>query len=360
MDRNRRNKSDNKKKKKRIGTVAVKVISAVFSLIFLILGVGCIYLYGLSNSYNYEDVSIKRPVQEITNEVGEVVATEPEILKLDSESGNLLSDPYVLNILLFGADQYGDQGNSDTMILMSIDNRREKIKLTSFLRDTYISIPGYGSYKLNAAYANGGAALSIQTIESNFGIKIDRYAVVNFETFKEIVDIIGGVDIELTADEIAYINAQIAQNNQSEYLPWDTQEGIVRLNGQQALWHARNRGGYVNGTYFYMNDDWGRVGRQRAFIDAVIGSVKDASLPELVQIVNSVGPYITTNLKTSEISTLVSGALTYLNYDIEELTMPEDNWEDVYFEHAGRCLGIIDWNLARRAVAEFIYEDSVM
>lgn len=341
-------------------TIAIKIVCCLFSLIFLVTGAVCLYVYGLSTSYNYEDVTIKRPVQNVTNAAGEVVATEPEILKLDSESGNLLSDPYVLNILLFGADQYGDQGNSDTMILMSIDNRREKIKLTSFLRDTYIAIPGYGSYKLNAAYANGGAALSIQTIESNFGIKIDRYAIVNFETFKEIVDIIGGVDIELTADEIAYINAQIAQNNQSEYLPWDTEEGIVRLNGQQALWHARNRGGYVNGTYFYMNDDWGRVGRQRAFIDAVISSVKGASLSELVQIVNSVGPYITTNLKTSEISTLVSAAPTYLSYEIEELSMPEDNWEDVYFEHAGRCLAISDWNLARRTVIEFIYEDSVI
>lgn len=353
------NKGAGYKNTSRKNTFLTKFICVILSLILMLGGVACLAYYKTISSIGYKDVNTNNSDVNPTVYVDSTEVTEPEILTLDTNSGDLLSDPYVLNILLFGADQYGDQGNSDTLILMSVDNRREKIKLTSFLRDTYVSIPGYYSAKLNAAYALGGAELSIKTIESNFGILIDRYAIVNFETFKEIVDIMGGVNIELTDDEIAYINAQIAQNYQSEYLPWDTQAGIVNLNGQQALWHARNRGGYVNGTYFYMNDDWGRVGRQRAFLNAVMDSLKDASLTEIVQIVNSVGPHITTNLKSSEITTLVSAALTYLSYDISELSMPEDNWESVEND-AGKCLGIIDWNLARRTVAEFIYEDSVI
>ena len=354
-----RSRSDITKKMRKV--IGAKIICTILSIVCLISSVGILYIHKSLNSIVYDngtDKPVPQPTY-ATDEEGSYIVTEPEILTLDTNSGNLLSDPYVLNILLFGADQYGDEGNSDTMILMSIDNRHEKIKLTSFLRDTYIAIPGYGSNKLNAAYANGGAKLSIQTIESNFGIKIDRYAVVNFETFKEIVDIMGGVDIELTDDEIAYINAQIAQNYQDDYLPWDTEAGMVHLNGQQALWHARNRGGYVNGTYFYMNDDWGRVERQRAFLDAVMASLKDANLADIVRIVNAIGPHITTNLKSNEITTLAAGALTYLNYDIEEMTMPEDNWQEVT-NHAGKSLGIIDWNLARRTVAEFIYEDSVI
>lgn len=346
-------------KKRRKKLIITKVICVLLAILCLVGGVGCLAYYKTLSSIGYEDLNNDTLVVN-TDASGNVIVTEPELLTLDTNSGNLLSDPYVLNILLFGADQYGDQGNSDTMILLSIDNRHEKIKLTSFLRDTYIAIPGYYSSKLNAAYALGGAELSIKTIESNFGIKIDRYAVVNFETFKEIVDIMDGVDIELTADEIAYINAQVAQNGQDDYLPWDTQEGLVHLNGQQALWHARNRGGYVNGQYFYMGDDWGRVGRQRAFLNAVMDRLRSsASLTEIVQIVNAVGPNITTNLKSSEITTLVAGALTYLSYDMEELSMPEDNWEEVS-NSAGKSLGIIDWNLARRTVAEFIYEDSVI
>lgn len=347
---------ENKKRRKKL--FATKVVCILLAILCLVGGIASLAYYKTLSGIGYQDINNNTPVTN-TDVSGNVIETEPEILTLDTNSGSLLSDPYVLNILLFGADRYGNEGNSDTLILMSIDNRHEKIKLTSFLRDTYISIPGYGSNKLNAAYALGGAELSIKTIEANFGIKIDRYAVVNFETFKEIVDIMGGVDIELTYDEIEYINAQVAQNNQSDYLSWDTVEGIVHLNGQQALWHARNRGGYVNGTYFYMNDDWGRVGRQRAFLNAVIESMRDATLTEIVQIVNAVGPSITTNLKSSEVTTLVAGALTYLNYDMEELTMPEDNWEEVT-NFAGKSLGIIDWNLARRTVAEFIYEDSVI
>jgi len=346
-------------KKKRKKLILTKFICVILALLCLAGGVASLAYYNTLMSFNYQDVDTQTQ-QTQTDADGNVVVTEPGILTLDSNSGNLLSDPYILNVLLFGADRYGDEGNSDTLILMSIDNRHEKIKLTSFLRDTYISIPGYYSSKLNAAYAIGGPELSIKTIESNFGIKIDRYAVVNFETFKDIVDIMDGVDIELTYDEIEYINAQIAQNWQDDYLPWDTEEGIVHLNGQQALWHARNRGGYVNGQYFYMGDDWGRVERQRQFLDAVMDKLRNsASLSEIVQIVNAVGPNITTNLKNSEITLLVSGALTYLDYDMEELSMPEDNWESVKNE-AGDCLAIIDWNLARRTVAEFIYEDSVI
>ncbi len=348
---------DNKKRRKKL--IITKAVCVVLAILCLVGGVASLGYYKTLMSFNYQDVdtSTRQPQ---TDANGNVIVTDPEILTLDTNSGNLLSDPYILNILLFGADQYGDEGNSDTMILMSIDNRHEKIKLTSFLRDTYVYVPGYYDTKLTHAYSYGGAQLSIQTIEANFGIKIDRYAVVNFETFRDIVDIMDGVDIELTYDEIQYINAQVAQNGQDDYLPWDTEEGIVHLNGQQALWHARNRGGYVNGQYFYMGDDWGRVERQRAFLDAVMNKLRSsASLTEIVQIVNAVGPNITTNLKSSEITMLVSGALTYLGYEMEELSMPEDNWEAIENE-SGECLAIIDWNLARRTVAEFIYEDSVM
>ena len=348
---------ENKKRRKKL--IITKFVCVLLAILCLFGGVASLAYYGTLTSFNYQDVNSVKP-QTQTDADGNLIVTEPEILTFDTNSGNLLSDPYILNILLFGADQYGDEGNSDTMILMSIDNRHEKIKLTSFLRDTLVYVPGYYDTKLTHAYSYGGAELSIQTIESNFGIKIDRYAVVNFETFRDIVDIIGGVDIELTYDEIEYINAQVAQNGQDDYLPWDTEEGIVHLNGQQSLWHARNRGGYVNGQYFYMGDDWGRVQRQRAFLDAVMDKLRSsASLTEIVQIVNAVGPNITTNLKSSEITTLVSGALTYLDYDMEELSMPEDNWETVE-NSSGECLNIIDWNLARRTVAEFIYEDSVV
>ncbi len=347
--------ASNKKTKKKL--LIIKVLCSVLSVVFLVVGVVSIVYYSTINQFQYKDIN-KNP----NKPTGSASSTDPmgsELLIIDNEDGNLLTDPYILNIMLFGADQYGNQGLSDTMILLSIDNRHEKIKMTSFLRDTYISIPGYYSTKLNAAYSLGGAELSIQTIEANYGIQIDRYAIVNFETFKEIVDIMGGVDVELTQDEIYYINDQIAQNGQSEYLPYDTQAGIVHLNGQQALWYARNRGGYVNGTE-YGGSDWDRVERQRNFLNAVIDELKtSASLTEIVQIVNAVGPNITTNLKNSEITMLVSGAMTYLSYDIEQLSMPTDGTWSYGYNEAGSVILVDDWYQARFDLAKFIFEDSV-
>lgn len=355
--------SQNKRKptKKRGAIIAVKVISYVLSSIFLLAGlvivVGYSYYTNTLNKINYKDLDNKVVVTpDKNNEESE--DKEPEILVLDYERGDLLSDPYVLNIMLFGADQYGNEGLSDSMILLSIDNRHEKIKMTSFLRDTYISIPGHWSSKLNAAYAYGGAELSIATIESNYGIRVDRYAIVNFETFKEIVDIMGGVDIELTQDEIYYINDQITQNGQSEYLPWDTQEGIVHLNGQQALWYSRNRGGYVNGTE-YSGSDWDRVERQRKFLNAVIDDMSSASLTELVDIVNAVGPNVTTNIKNSELTSLVAGAPNYLKYKVEQVSIPTDGTWGYGFNEAGSVILVNDWDRARYDLAKFIYEDSV-
>ncbi len=349
--------SSNSRKKSKRKTIIIKVICAVLSAVFLLTGSASIIYYSTLNKINYEDIN-KTPTNKKPGTQTSTDTTDPDLLILDDESGSLLSDPYILNIMLFGADQYGDAGLSDTMILLSIDNRHEKIKMTSFLRDTYISIPGYYATKLNAAYALGGAELSIATIESNYGVQIDRYAIVNFETFKEIVDIMGGVDVELTQEEIWYINDQIAQNGQTEYLPYDTEPGIVHLNGQQSLWYARNRGGYVNGTE-YGGSDWDRVERQRKFLNAVIDELKSSSLTEIVQIVNAVGPSITTNLKNSEITTLVAGALTYLSYDIEQLSVPTDGTWGYGYNEAGSVILVNDWNQARYDLAKFIYEDSV-
>ncbi len=356
---NAKKNSANKKALRR--NIAIRITSGVFALLFAFAGFVCFWVYtdiiGSSqyksaelNKNNKDKVSVTLPEgQEYTGPVEENVYNEQDLLSTDD----------VLNIMLFGADRYGDQGLSDTMILLSLDNRNKKIKMTSFLRDTYVSIPDYYPHKLNLAYSLGGlyegnaAGLSIKTIEANYGIRIDRYATVNFSTFMDIVDILGGVELYVTENEIGYINAQIAYNGQSEYLY--ASEGMVTLNGQQALWYARNRGGFG-----YGGDDWDRTDRQRKFLEAVINDVKDASLSELIQIVNSVGPNITTNLKKTEIQALLTRALTYLNYDIEQCHMPPDGmWSYGWDDYAGSIIVVDDWDGARRTLAEFIYEDKV-
>ena len=351
--------SDSSKKKstKKIVYLGVRIASGVFALIFAVLGAVSFYFHNTLSSINYEpgpDNSENDNTQitvAITNDEGENV-TVPPIEDDVVVNQALLTDDNVLNIMLFGTDSAGSL--SDTMILLSIDNNNKKIKMTSFLRDTYVRIADIGyNHKLNYAYASGGVSRSIKTIEGNFGVRIDRYASVNFDSFKKIVDILGGVELYLTADEIGYINAQIQYNGQSEYLY--ASEGMVTLNGQQALWYARNRGGFG-----YAGDDWDRTDRQRNFLEAVINNIKDASLTELVQIVNAVAPNITTNLKKTEIEALLARALTYLDYDIEKCSMPSDGtWGYDSVDGVGSIIRINDWDTVRLDIAEFIYEDMV-
>ena len=268
----------------------------------------------------------------------------------------LYAHDQVTNILLIGTDSKSDWGRSDTLMLLSLDNIHGKIKLTSFLRDTLVSIPGYSPDKLNAAYAYGGTSLCIDTIEYNFGVQVDGYAILNFATFKNLINAVGGIDVYLTQDEINYINAQVAQNGQKCYLPEGTTEGTVHLTGAQALWQVRNRGGEVNGEYFY-GTDWDRVDRQQRMFSGIIDSLRYLSFDEVSNMAYTVLPYVTTDLSADELAGHISNAPAYLSYSLERATFPTDYWQNSYYDYAGSVLEITDWKSLRRDVATFVYEN---
>lgn len=346
-----------------------RITCLVLSIIFLLSGGAMLYYYSLLNSLNFDDFSTPSSNKGSANNTPSA-NIEGSGTNLSISEGELLQHPKELNIMLFGEDNsHGDtHGRSDTMIMMTIDNNHKKLKLTSFQRDTYVYIPGHGYDKLNSSYNYGGAKLSIQTIESNFGIKIDRYAVVDFDSFKKIIDTLGGVDIEITQDEIDYINYQMYKNNQTSNPTTITDPpGVVHLNGQEALWYARNRGlskGEDGNTIGLDGDDWDRTSRQRKLLETIFDSMRNADLGQIVSIVSSVGPLVTTNLKKDEITALVSHALTYLTYDVEQYYIPETGlW---YYDDNTLINGsytstikISDLNAQRMAFAKFVFEDLV-
>lgn len=343
---------------------ARRVVAVFLSLIFIFFGSFIIYYYRTLDSFNFDNFSNNKNTDATTE--GDAPDLGDGELNTNMDSG-LLNDPMVLNVMLFGsdvrADSGEDYGRSDSMILLSVDNRHDKIKLTSFLRDTYVEIPGYGMGKITTAYSYGGPELAIETVEHNFGIKIDRYAVVGFDAFENIVDTLGGIDLELTQDEIDYINHQRAINNQTDTLTEITDPpGIVHLNGSQALWHVRNRGWdytQYGDPYVFEGDDWDRTDRQRKFLNAVMEDMKSASLPQLIQIVSEIGPMITTNLTKSEITTLVMNALTYLGYDMVETTVPNNYWGYETTSDGQSIIQIYDFDAARKELAVFLYEELV-
>lgn len=354
--------SPKKKKNKGLG---FRIFVLVLSLIMLLAGSGLLYYYKVLDQMNFKELEPAEAPAATT------VTTETTV-SVKNGGNTLLSSDNVLNILLFGQDTPAseeDHGRSDTTILLSIDNVNKKLKLTSFQRDTYVSIPGHGDNKINSAFTFGGERLSIDTIESNFGIKVDKYATVDFSSFREIIEALGGVDIELTQEEIKYINAQIDVNDQTDvtkFLTYDEtkEKQMMHLDGYQALWYARDRGEMNlggNPDYSFSGDDWDRTSRQRNLIQTIIKNLReDASLPELVAVANKIGPLVTTNLKKGDITFLVSNMMTYIGYDMEELSVPTTNkWGYGTTPDGQSVIVINDWDGVRSDIAKFIYESSV-
>ncbi len=329
-------------------------LSIFIAIVLMITGAGMIYYYNALDSLNFKEIDDETlPTQATSLE-------EPGDINTGLSEGDLLSDSKILNVMLFGEDNHSKNttGRSDSMILCSIDNRSKKIKLTSFQRDTYVYIPGNGYNKINSSYSLGGAALSIKTVEANFGIKIDRYAVVDFDSFKKIIDVLGGVTMDITADEAGYINWQMYINKQaSDRNTLEEVDGSVKLTGQQALWYARNRGFAEEGySVTYSGDDWDRTERQRKLLETVFKSLKNASLAQIVSIVSEVGPLVTTNLKKDEITGLVSHALSYIKYDVKQYNIPQQGlWSYANDTYAGSIIRIDDMATCRKKLAKFVF-----
>lgn len=243
------------------------------------------------------------------------------------EIENVSKEPFkedgVKNILLIGNDSrsQGDDGRSDAMILISISNKTKKIHMTSILRDIYVEIPGHKGNRLNAAYAYGGAELLMETLEENFDIHVNRYMLVNFQAFAQVVDAVGGVDIDVTNEEVQYINGYLVEYNQLEgraegtdYLD-SSLSGTLHLNGPQALAFCRNR---------YIGSDFARTERQRKVLGAIFDKAPSALLTNTNELANGVLSNVKTNLTKSEISGLVMQAPSMVGYELVQGSIPLD------------------------------------
>ena len=241
------------------------------------------------------------------------------------ESGTVTTEPMkeegVINILLIGNDsrKQGEDGRSDAMILVSISNETKTIHMTSLLRDMYVEIPGYKNNRLNAAYAYGGPELLMETLEVNFDIPVNRYMLVNFQAFANLVDVAGGVDLELTNEEVKYINGYLVEYNILEGRPEGTDyldptlSGIVHLNGPQALAYCRIR---------YIGTDFARTERQRKVLSAIISKAPATLLSNPIEMINGILPNLTTNLTEAEVRSLSLQAAKLLTYDIIQGSVP--------------------------------------
>ena len=232
----------------------------------------------------------------------------------------------VENILLIGLDGTNDKlpKRSDTMIILTIDKLNKSLKLTSLARDTLVKIPGRGEEKLTHAYAYGQEELLMQTINENFDLDIKDYAVVNFKSFIDIVDIIGGVDINVNEKEIHHLNEVIKEcysvnHDDAKNIEYITSSGNHNLNGYQALAYARIR----KLDTIYKRDE-----RQRLILTNIAHKLSDVSISKYPQIAKSILRHIKVNIAFNKIIDLAFIAHELASYDISQLEFPISEYRE--------------------------------
>lgn len=353
-----------KKSKKKL---VRNILILVFSAIFLIAGGGCVYADHLIGSINFvtesdpDDGTSKVQTGDIFEKPVETSSSEVSIDNAKSGLINgLLHDDAVTNILLLGTDDYqaNDTGRSDTMLLVSVDSRHKKLKLTSFMRDTLVDIPGIGNYKLNWAYslAGGGADGArkvVATIENNFGIDIDRYVIVDFSAFPQIIDSLGGVEIELLDETDSYGNTEADLINKDSGDENQVHTGWNNLSGLQARYYSRIRD---------IGDDFERTERQRKVFSAAVAKLKTANILTIRSLLAEVLQVVTTNMTPDEVLSLAANAMTYVNYPISQYRVPPDGeWYSHYDKSDGKgdCVAISDFAVTKANLAAFLYENDI-
>ena len=315
-----------KQKKRHIAGKLILCLILIF--ILFILGIGC-YAYmtfdSLLEQVNYVEY----------DDVNDYIS-----------SSSLYSSDSVLNILVIGVDDDNGTGvsRSDSMMLVSLDTENEVIKLTSFLRDMWVYIPGYSYAKLNAACTYGGADLVIDTIEYNFRVDIDGYVLIDFDTFIDIVDALGGITVDVSESEAAAM---------AEFDCIVEAGENVHLDGEQTLWYARIR----------KNDsDFARTERQREVATLLLEKLSQKNISEILELARVAVNGVETSLTTDEIKSLLFNTstmttfLSYLSYDIEQLQIPQDGtwWNSTI---SSQAVLEFDSDANIEALYNFLYND---
>lgn len=329
------------KKKSPVKKIIIAVVS-VLTALFIILNIVLLVLVGKVN----------------------VVQTG----KRDETIQPFMQSDDVKNILIIGSDTRDPEqaGRTDSMIIVSINKKKKEITMTSLMRDMYLPIVGYskdgtkmyddedpdGLYrnKLNAAYVFGGAELLMDTIQYNFGLKIDEYFYIDFNSFMSIIDSLGGITLKVTDEEAEEMNVGIREHNRllgrnmtDDYL---TKGGELLLNGNQALSYARLRN--------VGNADFQRTQRQRIVLNKIIEKVNDVGPIKKFSFIKSVMENLSTNMSKSDLFFYGYKAPFYLGYTIKELRIPGDS-DYEFGTHNGQSTLDIDLPKCRDAMKKAIF-----
>lgn len=309
------------KKKK----IIVSVVAAVLILLIILFSVigfyfnlidwngGDDYVAPTGDDYISDDDVNLDPMSAVTDATG----LQDYLKKWYNNGGDLMQSKNVVNVLLMGLDE--SRSHSDSMILLSINKVSKEIIMTSFFRDTYTYSSTYSTangsnyMKLTEVYTFGGPKAVIETVENDYKIKIDGYVSVDFNTFPDVIDAVGGVTVDVQPYEASYM-----ASDWNIYVPSGEN---VTLNGQQALMFSRIRKCDADG-------DVSRTRRQRMVITALIEAAKNIKVSQIDNLLGTLLPSVSTSFSRLDFIKYGTQAITYnwMSYPIEQLQMPnEDN-----------------------------------
>ena len=280
--------------------------------------------------------------------------TDPAKVNTVDEDIKFKEVPGITNILLLSSDARPgeDVSRSDSIMILTIDNINKKLKVTSLMRDMLVKIDGHGEEKLNHAFAYGGPTKTIETIQNNFGIKLNNYVIVDFNAFVKVIDAINGIEVTVKDYELDELNKYILDGGGSEedLLP---SPGTYNLNGYQALSYARIRK--------VGNGEYERTERQRAVLQIALEKDKDMSTVKLVSLLNELFPYVKTNISLGNAMDYGFTALNVgkkCNFEIEQFRVPLDSISKGGIINNKGWVFVIDKVETSKALQEFIFNDN--
>ncbi len=353
-------------KKRHTGRI---VLISILALILLVGALAIGYYYSKISLLQYSDgtLSSEGSINENDEELlAESAAMEQQMAGLEEmdaveAEGEIFGSEDVFNVLLIGSDdrtkEFSNNARGDTCMLVSINKKTMEVKLVSFERGMGVPILS-GSYQgqydwLTHTFHYGGAALMMQEIRECFKIDVNHYVRANIYTFMQLVDSVGGVDIDLTEAEANYINhpegtygaGHIREMGVEDQVQTVT-PGVNHLNGATAMLYARCR---------YIDSDWHRVERQRNVIQAAVYQTKNLNLLELNSLLDEVLPLVQTNLTEKEIRSLLILAPNYQGITLDQMTIPAQGTYGSMIGMGGRSMFAVDFNQNAQILREFIY-----
>ena len=260
-------------------------------------------------------------------------------------------DKKIENILIFGIDSRGSNDivcRADSIMVLTLDQRNDSIKLTSLMRDCAVNIEGKSSQdKLAHSYAYGGVGLLINTINDNFGLDISRFVMLDFNSASQIIDIVGGIDINIESDEVKYANQGILAHNDTlgTNVPYLTHEGYQTISGPQAVAWSRIR---------HLDSDFVRTGRQRTVATALMTKVTSMGTIDQLSVFEDMAGMFETNMQSDDLLRLgMTGSGLVGN--MSEYRVPADG---MFYSQPDPWMMILDWEKQIPELHQFIWGES--